>query len=65
MRVLSFRSDRFDPSNETPNEFNPIAGQNVLIWIKEMLVVCGYESTEPKSEDWAGILMSQRIVIGT
>jgi hypothetical protein len=49
---ISFRTDRFDVSKETPNPINPIAGQSVLNWLREELAKAAYQSTEPDTEDW-------------
>ena len=44
-------TDAFDPSSEPENPFNPIAGQSVLVWLREHALE-GYESSEPDCEDW-------------
>jgi len=50
--LISFISDRFDVSAEKPNSINPIAGQSVLLWLREELVRAQYRVTEPETEDW-------------
>jgi hypothetical protein len=50
--VLTFRTARFDISKETPNQINPIAGQSVLLWLRQELMRAGYTATEPDTEDW-------------
>lgn len=50
--VISFTTDRFDIAAETPNPINPIAGQSVLLWLREELVTAQYRVTEPDTEDW-------------
>jgi len=50
--TISFTTSRFDVSAEAPNRINPIAGQSVLLWLREELVRAGYRVTEPDTEDW-------------
>ena len=50
--LVSFRSTRFDPTAETQNPINPIAGQAVLNWLRAELAKAQYTSTEPDTEDW-------------
>jgi hypothetical protein len=50
--VISFRTSRFDPTKERPNPINPIAGESVLIWLRENVFREPYSSTEPDAEDW-------------
>ena len=50
--LISFTTARFDVSGEKPNSINPIAGQNVLLWLREELVRAQYRVTEPDTEDW-------------
>ena len=50
--VISFKTARFDVSKEPPNRINPIAGQSVLVWLRQELLTAGYKSTEPDTEDW-------------
>lgn len=50
--LISFKTARFDVSRERPNETNPIAGQSVLLWLRDELVRAHYQVTEPETEDW-------------
>ena len=50
--VISFTTDRFDVSGERANSINPIAGQAVLLWLREELLRAQYRVTEPDTEDW-------------
>jgi hypothetical protein len=50
--LISFITDRFDVSGEKPNSINPIAGQAVLLWLREELLRAQYRVTEPDTEDW-------------
>jgi hypothetical protein len=50
--LLTFTSSQFDVSVERPNPINPIAGESVLIWLREQLRIAGYEATVPEPEDW-------------
>ena len=50
--LIAFRTTRFDISAEKPNSINPIAGQSVLLWLKEELLKAHYRVTEPDVEDW-------------
>jgi hypothetical protein len=50
--TISFTTSRFDVSAEAPNRINPIAGQSVLLWLREELVRANYRVTEPDTEDW-------------
>ena len=50
--LLFFTTDRFDVSGEKPNAINPIAGQTVLLWLREDLLKAQYRVTEPDTEDW-------------
>lgn len=49
--VISFRSAKFDISQEPENPFNPIPGQSLLRWLKET-VADTVELDEPDAEDW-------------
>ena len=51
-RLISFTTDRFDVSGEQSNSINPIAGQAVLLWLREELLAAHYRVTEPDMEDW-------------
>lgn len=50
--LISFTTARFDVSSERPNPINPIAGQSVLLWLREELLRAQYRVTEPETEDW-------------
>lgn len=50
--LISFKTSKFDPSQEPPNEANPYAGHSVLEWLREKLLSDGYECTIPDYEDW-------------
>ena len=50
--LISFKSNRFDVTRETPNESNAFAGESVLGWLREELAKHQYESTMPGMEDW-------------
>ena len=50
--IVSFRTNKFDVSAETPNPINPIAGQSVLIILRAELAKAQYTATEPDTEDW-------------
>ncbi|MDY6949774.1 MAG: hypothetical protein SXG53_29205 [Pseudomonadota bacterium] len=50
--LVTFTSSQFDVTAETPNPINPIAGEGILIWLREKLLSVGYEVTAPEPEDW-------------
>ena len=50
--IISFTTTRFDITDEKPNPINPIAGQSVLLWLREELLKAQYRVTEPETEDW-------------
>jgi hypothetical protein len=50
--LISFTTARFDVRGEKPNSINPIAGQSVLLWLREELLRAQYRVTEPDTEDW-------------
>ena len=50
--LITFRSSKFDVTRETPNPINPIAGESVLLWLREKLRDSRYEATAPETEDW-------------
>lgn len=52
VHLITFVTGRFDPAKETPNDINPIAGQAVLLWLRERLQSLGYDTTLPAMEDW-------------
>jgi hypothetical protein len=50
--VITFRSSKFDVTGEASNPINPIAGQGLLAWLREILRSSGYQATLPEPEDW-------------
>ncbi len=54
--VISFRSQRFNPSTERPNPINPIPGESVLRWLRDKLSETRHKTTEPAPEDWGWYL---------
>ena len=50
--LISFATDKFDVSKETPNDLNPIAGESLLNWIRERLSGTNFSATAPSTEDW-------------
>ena len=50
--LISFVTDRFDPAKETPNDINPIAGEALLLWLREQLREKDHDIGLPESEDW-------------
>ena len=50
--VITFRTAKFDMKKETPNPINPIAGESVLLWLRDQLKAGGYEADAPATEDW-------------
>jgi hypothetical protein len=50
--VITFHTAKFDIKKETPNPINPIAGESVLLWLRERLMAGGYEVDMPDTEDW-------------
>jgi len=50
--VITFRSARFDLSQERPNPINPIAGETVLRWLAQKLTARSCRVTRPEPEDW-------------
>jgi hypothetical protein len=50
--VITFRTSKFDPTTETPNPINPIAGESVLTWLSGQLRKSGYQATSPAAEGW-------------
>jgi hypothetical protein len=49
--VLRFTTKMFDLSLERPNPINPIAGESLLVWLKDRLRP-DLQVTEPEAEDW-------------
>ena len=50
--VFTFRSAKFDVAAESPNPINPIAGESILLWLREQLSDSPYRATAPEAEDW-------------
>jgi len=50
-RVIRFLSARFDVSKERPNPINPIAGESLLLWLREQ-VKAAADMSPPEAEDW-------------
>ena len=50
--LVMFRSSKFDLSRETPNPINPLAGESVLLWLRDQLRSSSYQATAPAAEDW-------------
>lgn len=50
-QVIRFKTDRFDVTKEQPNPHNPIAGESLLLWLKDR-VSAELTLTEPNTEDW-------------
>ncbi len=52
IHLISFKTAKFDTTKERLNPFNPIAGESVLIWLRENALGSSYSSTKPDAEDW-------------
>ena len=50
-RVIRFNTSKFDVSQERPNPINPIAGESLLLWLREQAKPHALLS-EPDTEDW-------------
>ncbi len=50
--LISLRTAKLDPSKEPPNTINPIAGQSILVWLRDHVLASAHQSTEPDMEDW-------------
>lgn len=50
-QVLRFTTGKFDVSRERPNPINPIAGQSLLLWLRQQAHP-RIEVSEPEAEDW-------------
>lgn len=50
--LISFKTNRFDVTKETPNDINAFAGEGLFKWLRFELVKHQYTSTEPDTEDW-------------
>jgi hypothetical protein len=49
--AISFKTSKFDVSNENKNPINPIYGESLLKWLK-LELSSTHEITEPDAEDW-------------
>ena len=49
--VIRLMTDKFDASKERPNPINPIAGESLLLWLREKAKPRAL-LTEPDAEDW-------------
>lgn len=50
-RVIRFNTAKFDVSTERPNPINPIPGESLLLWLRE-IVNPKLAISEPDAEDW-------------
>lgn len=50
-RVIRFTTDKFDVSKERLNPINPIAGESLLLWLREQAKPRA-QLTDPDTEDW-------------
>ena len=50
-RVIRLTTDKFDVSRERPNPIDPIAGESLLVWLREKAKPRAL-LTEPDTEDW-------------
>ena len=50
--VIRFLTARFDVSTERPNPINPIAGESLLLWLREQAKT-EFEMSPPDAEDWS------------
>ena len=57
--LITFSSDAWAVSAETPNPINPIVGQGLLRWLREQLSSAGYDASEPEPEDWGWYLTAK------
>ena len=58
--LISFSTSRFDASKEEPNPYNPIAGKELLNWLRGELSKTGWEVTEPDAEDWGWFVVARK-----
>ena len=49
--VVRFNTSKFNVAAEKPNPINPIAGQSLLLWLREA-ARSRIDITEPEPEDW-------------
>ena len=50
-RVIRFTTSSFDVAKERPNPINPIAGESLLLWLREKARP-RFDVSEPDAEDW-------------
>jgi hypothetical protein len=50
--LFAFRTTKFDVPKESPNPINPIAGANVLSWLRSVLIEAQYQVTQVAPEDF-------------
>jgi hypothetical protein len=50
-RVIRLTTSKFDVSAERPNPINPIAGESLLLWLREQLSGM-FAVSAPEAEDW-------------
>ena len=50
--IITFRTDKFNPSTEDKNLSNPYAGQSVLTWLRTTVFPTDFQCTIPDYEDW-------------
>ena len=50
--IITFKTKKFDTRKERPNPINPIAGESILVWLRDNVFRSRYECTEPDGEDW-------------
>ena len=50
-RVIRFNTSKFDVSQERPNPINPIAGESLLLWLRQRAKP-EVALSEPDAEDW-------------
>jgi len=50
-QIITFITNKFDVSKEDKNPYNPIYGQSLLLWLKE-IVSDEYKIDVPFAEDW-------------
>ena len=48
--LISFNTSKFDTSEERPNSINPIAGESVLHWLRDEILLAPFSCTEPDCE---------------
>jgi len=65
--LIEFETSKFDLSSEPENEFNPIHGQSILLWIMENCPDVSFVG-QPNTEDWGwyidAITNERRYMVG-